>query len=705
MSRKLSTITLFNDVPFDETYKHVVNWSNQNTLNNYLNGKHHVSLTGSYQNINKPIRWNTQTETFNDLVNYSYCKIDNVDHDGNTKTYYAYLTNFEYLNDGTTLIYFSIDIWNTYKWSINLSKAYIEKGFVKELNNEGTDWSPEFDAIRNNSEPIGGDGAEKILYSNECYFNNVNDKGWGEDAAVQFIVFTCQPKDAKTQSGTLAGAYSQYLYYVLPFDSRNDKTLSVSIKGKQVLSGGQNIKDVYKKLATIDEFAGSSSLIVDSEMYSYIGLPFKVKGTGIDFTVDFSATAKDGVLLQVTSASRGDFKAQDGVAFIKSSDQKGNWLQSFIAMFEAKFGKDFPKKLMFYPYSKLFFTDGKGTNMMADIAQMTNRTKQNIEMKRFGGLTQNGKITYALMNYNRASTPDNGQLVTYENKMCIDDSARDVPIVLDNYTMYLQSNKNQLANVRANAKMNERLTKEGNRLSVSNQERTMETARDVQGYQNQRGMNMAKTDAALGVIGGAAKGLMSGGLLGGVMGAAGGAITGGINIYKTAYNNNTATQSLAMQQATQTENMRANYAFQNKVATNNYEQTIRSQNAMLADVKNHNDTIAHQGTAYLYDFQNECNQLHWQIFNSQDSVMQNVALYFKLFGYTINKFTNVTDYMNRKTHFNYVKTNNANVHGSAPQPALRTINDMLDNGVTFWNDDNSSLAKFENKDQTDNNFR
>lgn len=705
MSRRLSTITLFQDVPFDETYKHVVNWKNQGELDNYLNQRHHVSMTGSYQNINKPIRWDTKTETFNDLVNYNYCKIEDVDHDGNTKTYYAYLVNFEYMNDGTTSIYFSIDMWNTYMWNVDLSEAYIEKGFVNEMNADGTDWSDEFDAIKNNGEQVGGDGAEKLLYSNPVYFSKVeNNGGYVDDAQIQFIVFTTQPKDAKTEDGTLAGVFSQYLYYVLPYNTTNDKTVNVSIKGKQIITGGQNIKDVYKKLATVPEFAGSSSLIVDSEIYSTIGIPYEVKKdlTGINFTEQFDATAKEGVMMQVTSATRGVFKPESGICYIKNPH--GNVLQTLIARYAEIYGNDFPKKIMLSPYSKIFFTDGRGTNMQADLGQVTKRNDSNFTISRFGGLTQNGKTSYAFNHYNRRTTDDSGAIQTYENKMMIDDSAKDVPIVLDNYTMYLNANKNQLANVRANAKMNEKLTKEGNAISLSNTERSMATARDVQGYQQQRGMGMAKMDAGLGVISGVASGLASGGLIGGVLGGVGGAIKGGIGLYKQSYSNETAQNTLAMQQATQDKNARVNYAFQNKVATNNYEQTIRSQNAMLADTRNHNDVIAHQGTNYMYDFQNKAVQVHWQIYTSQDTVMENVILYFKLFGYTVNKYDNIAKYINRMTHFSYVKTNTANVHGLAPQPALRTIDDMLDNGVTIWRSDSDSLNKFENKDYSDNHY-
>ena len=37
MARKLSTITLYSGVEFDDTYKHVVNWDTQQQLDDFLN--------------------------------------------------------------------------------------------------------------------------------------------------------------------------------------------------------------------------------------------------------------------------------------------------------------------------------------------------------------------------------------------------------------------------------------------------------------------------------------------------------------------------------------------------------------------------------------------------------------------------------------------------------------------------------------------
>ena len=43
MSRKKSVITLYSHVPFDETYKHVMLWKNNNRLEQFLDKFPHVA--------------------------------------------------------------------------------------------------------------------------------------------------------------------------------------------------------------------------------------------------------------------------------------------------------------------------------------------------------------------------------------------------------------------------------------------------------------------------------------------------------------------------------------------------------------------------------------------------------------------------------------------------------------------------------------
>ena len=205
--RPLTTITLYAGVPFDKTYKHIINWSNENQLLNYLNGFPHVSERVSRQNLNKPIRWDTRKQyhvqgdnsqlnlvtTFNQLTLFNYVQISIQEHDGNIKNYYAYITNLEYFNDGTTFIYFSVDMWNTYFPGIdwNHSNAMVQRGFVQELNDSQNDFSNTFNKVKNMPDEIGGDGCEFLQLSAPVGFHKVkgSDMTYRSDTTLKFVLF------------------------------------------------------------------------------------------------------------------------------------------------------------------------------------------------------------------------------------------------------------------------------------------------------------------------------------------------------------------------------------------------------------------------------------------------------------------------------------------------------------------------------------
>ena len=728
MSRKKSVITLYSHVPFDDTYKHVMLWKNNNRLEQFLNKFPHVAEYTSYQNLNKPIRWDTQKDyhltssagvdstqamTFNALTMFNYVKIADVDHNGREKTYYGFITNLEYYNDGCTFIYYSVDMWNTYLQNIdwNTSKAMIQRGFVQEMKTDFSDFTNTFKRIKNNDEEIGGDGCVYLRESNPVAFHDgKDDDHFVADEKLKFILFTAQPKDAQNEAGTMIGLYSQYLYYFIAYNPNSGYLYDIKVGDKTITScHDKTISEAYAELSKAKEFAGSDSLIVDSEIYGYLGLPFQVvDGHTIKFTKkDLKLTAKSKYLNKIDFNGLLDFQPETGNCYYAENSELGGndtVLKNLVAYYQSKYGALVPLKIMGAPFSKIYYTNGHGMGLTTDIFKYTNLNIPYLTMKRYGAISENGHETYAINHYNRDNTADQSKFVTYENMMDIDDSARDVPIVLDNYTMYLNSNRNQLANTRANAKMNMQLTKEGNLISLQNANRSRATAENVMAYKNSRNMGMAQFDAATGVIQGVASGAMSGGLIGGIVGGIGGAIQGGINLYKTGYNNTTAANALAMTNATSAQNDRANYAFQNKVATNNYEQTLRSQNAVLADVRNHNDTIAHQGSNYLVSFQNGANDVHWQLFTCQNSVMQNVILYFSLFGYSVNIYGAIEPWLKVKRNFNYVRTANCFLNGTLPTEASNTLETMFDNGVTVWDDDDNNWDRYRSRDQTNNYF-
>lgn len=56
--------------------------------------------------------------------------------------------------------------------------------------------------------------------------------------------------------------------------------------------------------------------------------------------------------------------------------------------------------------------------------------------------------------------------------------------------------------------------------------------------------------------------------------------------------------------------------------------------------------------------------------------------YFDRFGYAINKLQ--TPNINARTHFTYIKTKGCKIGGAIPNDDRRTIEQIMDNGITFW---------------------
>lgn len=718
-TRTKSNITLFSGVPFDATYKNVLNFASQKDLDAYLKryAMGSISQAGAYQPLNRAIKWATDdTTTTNELLNYNYARIENWGSAGKVhRVYYAFLTNFEYENDGLTYIYFSIDQWQTYRNRVSFGNAYIDRGFVKEYTTPGI-FTPKFAAIKNNGEDIGGDGATTLRSSAGIDFNKKTDAAGAlhvDDTQVKFLLFTTQPQDAKNNRGSNLGIYSQYLYYILAYNPNTNLCYSV-YKGKDLVTDidDMSINDAYQALATDPVLVGSGSLVVDSEVYSYIGLPFHLSASGKsvvfeDVNIYLTAGTKTQPLTRIWFAGVASFKPQNGIghnAAYNNVDLAGTLAEQLQRIMDQITGvTNSPVKLIGEPFSKIYLTNGKGAEGDFDALKFTSLTATGPRVRRHAGITNNGHEVYIMSDYNADPTKDTTLPVAGENAMVVDDSARDTPILADSYTEFLNANRNQINNVRANAKMNKVLAQQGNALTLANTSRGVNTQAAVQQYTQGR----AYGSNAIGAINGGVRGVIGGLATGGLLGAGIGLASAGFGLatsdLATSYNNTTAMTAGNMSRATTMENARANYAYNNAVATNNYEQTLRSQNAQLADVKNHNADVAHEGSNMAGDYQMGNREMHWQFFTSQTAILKNACLYFLLFGYSVQQYDKLDDYLHVKTNFSYVKTRNLNTQGPVNQAVINFFNDVFNNGVTLW--ESSAAEKFNTRDISGNVFK
>lgn len=132
-----STIRFHKNVPLDNTYDHTLWFATKNdptiTLTSqYTDQTQYFSASSrihrtidnySYQRHTKDsIKVGLSIET---IVNCSYMSFKNTSFED--KWFYAFITNLEYINNNTTIVYYEIDVIQTYLFDINFHECFIER--------------------------------------------------------------------------------------------------------------------------------------------------------------------------------------------------------------------------------------------------------------------------------------------------------------------------------------------------------------------------------------------------------------------------------------------------------------------------------------------------------------------------------------------------------------------------------------------------
>lgn len=117
-------ITLFKAYPFDNSYEHTIWFGSEAEQSNYFNNLHHkVYNKNTYQRTGKNyIRLHSK---ISDVQQYNYLMFQNKAHEN--KKFYAFITKIEYLNENVTIVYYEIDVLQTWLFNFTLKKCYVER--------------------------------------------------------------------------------------------------------------------------------------------------------------------------------------------------------------------------------------------------------------------------------------------------------------------------------------------------------------------------------------------------------------------------------------------------------------------------------------------------------------------------------------------------------------------------------------------------
>lgn len=119
-----TTIYLYKNVPLSPSYTDSVVYSGSSAFVSALSSYSHLSFTNQYYQRTTRGTLRVQT-TMANMLGVNYLAWENTSHEN--KWYFAFVTNFEYVNENCVEVYYFVDVLQTYMHVWTLKQCFIER--------------------------------------------------------------------------------------------------------------------------------------------------------------------------------------------------------------------------------------------------------------------------------------------------------------------------------------------------------------------------------------------------------------------------------------------------------------------------------------------------------------------------------------------------------------------------------------------------
>lgn len=417
-------VCLLKNIPFCINYQDIILFDNIQAQQNYFNSQPKINIENvTYVRNNGSIKVAYNREA---ILDYNYMSFKNSNY-GN-KTFYAFITDIQYINPNTSMIFFSIDEWQTWCFDLTFKPCFIERKHCKRWNSDGT---PVINTINEGLDF----GSEYIVKGHEQYNNNLY---WLCFVSSVYMPTTdTEIKDVPTILST---------YYLPIYKSTNNiiNTGTINVNG---ISGNlANPNEVLRAFSETDLVNKLASCFIVSEApfeYSY-----SVSGNQLNITI----TGNGGMTQLAGHADLGYFAIFYGdnvPARINHSFSKYSNLKNYVT----------ESKLLMYPYSYVQLLDGQGNNFIIK-PEYLNDSAINITTYTSAGL--NSKQAHVVENYRQENVTLSACRWELQNGI-INSMPNNLTIVDDYTATYLQGNSNtiqtNISNTQAQANLNNTIAK------------------------------------------------------------------------------------------------------------------------------------------------------------------------------------------------------------------------------------------------------
>lgn len=96
----------------------------------FLSITNHIEIDEAYyQRKDNILMWPAHIDS---IIEYNYCMYQNENYSG--KWFFAFITNMEYENDGTTRLYLQTDVFQTWQFDLTWKQSFIEREHIAVSN-------------------------------------------------------------------------------------------------------------------------------------------------------------------------------------------------------------------------------------------------------------------------------------------------------------------------------------------------------------------------------------------------------------------------------------------------------------------------------------------------------------------------------------------------------------------------------------------
>jgi hypothetical protein len=428
-----TNIRLLSGVPFSNDYKHSRWFDFQSDQTNWFTAKPivHSITQANFQRIDGT-HFVAVDASIDDLRNVNYLMFQNAAY--NNKWFYAFVTKVEYKQRNTTYVHFEIDVLQTWLFDMDFKKSFVEREHCKLWNSDGTPVVNTIDEGLNYGTEYDVVGAEMFVPTNGYLFLVIISKS-------TLHVADGYP-DSNYIKSSMNGGIQPLSYYIHPFSVTGEVP---AVKLGSTTYGIAELPDLINQLYK-DTTAVNN--VVSMYVTDHIGIHFD-EITSLTVEPDLNVF-QELKIVSLGSAGSGSLVntvyVERSLAYTITTLSCGKKYLPFGGVYTSTL--EFPdikeSKLLMYPYAFTQLDDFRGNRTILKNEYIND---DEVRVDVMGSMGTTAKVAYAPKNYltDGITSPVDRQSISLEHAL-IDSSPKDVAIVTDLLSAYIQGNKNSMLN-------------------------------------------------------------------------------------------------------------------------------------------------------------------------------------------------------------------------------------------------------------------